>query len=300
MQAEHIPVHLGAMPSAVAAVLDEEHEPGRRLDPQRPLPRRHPPARHHGDLAALPWRRAGRLRGQPRPPRRRGRPRAGQHARRLAHARGGGRGDPARLARCEPTASCCDELAARMRGPRQREADLRAQLAANRAGAERGRRRWSSATGSTPAATAMEETLDYAERRTRARIAELEDGEREATDVLEARRRRPRAARCSATVDGDELTLDFTGSRRPARRQPQLPAGRDALRLLLRPARAGRSRRARPARAPTARSTVIAPEGSLLNARAAGRGGGRATSRPPRAWPTSCWPRSAARSARAR
>ena len=28
MQAEHIPVHLGAMPSAVAAVLHEDHEPG--------------------------------------------------------------------------------------------------------------------------------------------------------------------------------------------------------------------------------------------------------------------------------
>ena len=28
MQAEHIPVHLGAMPSAVAAVLGERHEPG--------------------------------------------------------------------------------------------------------------------------------------------------------------------------------------------------------------------------------------------------------------------------------
>src|SRR5213080_4744077 len=28
MQAEHIPVHLGAMPSAVAAVLGEDHEPG--------------------------------------------------------------------------------------------------------------------------------------------------------------------------------------------------------------------------------------------------------------------------------
>jgi len=29
MQAEHIPVHLGAMPAAVAAVLDEDHAPGR-------------------------------------------------------------------------------------------------------------------------------------------------------------------------------------------------------------------------------------------------------------------------------
>ena len=30
MQAEHIPVHLGAMPAAVAAVLGEEHAPGAR------------------------------------------------------------------------------------------------------------------------------------------------------------------------------------------------------------------------------------------------------------------------------
>ena len=37
MQAEHIPVHLGAMPAAVAAVLDEEHAPGPQLDPQRPV-----------------------------------------------------------------------------------------------------------------------------------------------------------------------------------------------------------------------------------------------------------------------
>src|SRR5690349_20911860 len=29
MQAEHIPVHLGAMPAAVAAVLEREHVPGR-------------------------------------------------------------------------------------------------------------------------------------------------------------------------------------------------------------------------------------------------------------------------------
>src|ERR671925_1227798 len=28
MQAEHIPVHLGSMPDAVAAVLDEDHRPG--------------------------------------------------------------------------------------------------------------------------------------------------------------------------------------------------------------------------------------------------------------------------------
>ena len=58
MQAEHIPVHLGSMPDAVAAVLGEEQRPGERLDPQRPLPRRHPPARHHPDLPGLRARRA--------------------------------------------------------------------------------------------------------------------------------------------------------------------------------------------------------------------------------------------------
>ena len=51
MQAEHIPVHLGAMPAAVEAVAGEDARAGRRLGAQRPLPRRHPPARHHRDHA---------------------------------------------------------------------------------------------------------------------------------------------------------------------------------------------------------------------------------------------------------
>ncbi len=51
----------------------------------------------------------------------------------------------------------------------------------------------------------ISETQDYAERRTRARIAELEDGTREARDVLEA-------------ADGDlELRLRATVSGRRAR-----------------------------------------------------------------------------------
>ena len=57
----------------------------------------------------------------------------------------------------------------------------------------------------------MRETLDYAERRTRAAISEMEDGERTATDVLEG----PDGdleLKLTATVEGDELTLDFAGS----------------------------------------------------------------------------------------
>ena len=69
MQAEHIPVHLGSMPDAVAAVARPGAAAGQLVDPQRPLPRRHPPARHHPDLAGLRRRGADRLRRLSRPPR---------------------------------------------------------------------------------------------------------------------------------------------------------------------------------------------------------------------------------------
>ena len=77
MQAEHIPVHLGAMPAAVAAVLDEPHEPDRAWilnDPYRG-------GTHLPDITvitpAVRRQRADRVRRQPRPPRRRRRPHAG-------------------------------------------------------------------------------------------------------------------------------------------------------------------------------------------------------------------------------
>src|SRR3954465_3718709 len=110
MQAEHIPVHLGAMPSAVAAVLDEEHAPGDAWilnDPYRggthlPDITVVSPVFAERELAGPPARRVGRaggLQGGPRPPRRRRRPGARKHAGRLEDARGGGRRDPADAAR---------------------------------------------------------------------------------------------------------------------------------------------------------------------------------------------------------
>jgi N-methylhydantoinase B len=110
----------------------------------------------------------------------------------------------------ELSEAAIDELAAQMRQPQERRADLRAQLAANRVGVERlcelaGR------VGVERLGEAMAAVLDYAERRTRACIAELTDGVREASDVLEA----PEgdlALRLKATVAGERLTLDFTGS----------------------------------------------------------------------------------------
>ena len=121
-----------------------------------------------------------------------------------------------------------------------------------------------------------------------------------AVDVLEARRRRPRAAACAATVDGDELTLDFTGSRRAARGQPQLPAGGHARAPACSPCACSPTPTSRPARAPTGRSPSIAPEGSLLNARSpAAVAGGNVETSLARGRPRARAP-SAARSARGR
>src|SRR5207237_5199780 len=92
--------------------------------------------------------------------------------------------EPSRLvARGELDRRVLDRIVERMRGPSQRVADLRAQLAANRAGAARvaelaGRQ------GLDTVREAMSATLDYAERRTRAGIAKLGAGGREARDRL--------------------------------------------------------------------------------------------------------------------
>src|SRR5204863_1219693 len=123
MQAEHIPVHLGAMPSAVAAVLDEDQEPGAAWilnDPYKG-------GTHLPDITVIsPVFANDEL--------------LGFAASRAHHADVGGRTpgsmpadshtldeegvviEPARL-----DDRLIQELAGRMRGPRQRQADLRAQ-----------------------------------------------------------------------------------------------------------------------------------------------------------------------------
>ena len=165
------------------------------------------------------------------------------------------------------------ELAARMRNPHQREADLRAQLAAGRAGGER-MTALIERFGIDTLRAGMRETLDYAERRTRARIAELEDGVRDARDVLEAAGSGPSAAasapdielRLHATVSGDELTLDFSGSAAQHDGNLNCPfavtlsACYFALRVLTDPDVPPCAGAYRPL-------TVTAPEGSLLDAR---------------------------------
>ena len=260
MQAEHIPVHLGAMPSAVAAVLAEPHEPGAAWilnDPYRG-------GTHLPDITVI----APLFHG-------------GEHigfaASRAHHADVGARepgsmpADSRSLADegvvISPTRldeETLRELAARMRNPRQREADLRAQLAAGRAGAERVEA-LIERFGLDSFRAGLEETLDYAERRTRARIAELPDGRRDASDVLEAAEG-DLELRLEARVEGDSITLDFSGSAAQHGGNLNCPlavtlsACYFALRVLTDPDVPPCEGAYRPL-------TVVAPEGGLLNAR---------------------------------
>ncbi len=272
MQAEHIPVHLGAMPSAVAAVLDEEQRPGDAWilnDPFRG-------GTHLPDVTVISpvftaESKAGRFE------------QLGFAASRAHHADVGGPTPgsmPADSRRLEdegvviaPTRlmregsldrDLLDDLTASMRAPGQRAADLRAQLAANRTGAGR-LAELATGEGVDAVRTAMRETLDYAERRTRARIAALEDGERDARDVLEAADG-DLELRLRAVVAGDELELDFTGSAGQHDGNLNCPlavtlsACYFAVRVLTDPDVPASAGAYRPV-------TVRAPEGSLLNAR---------------------------------
>ncbi|MGI9184672.1 MAG: hydantoinase B/oxoprolinase family protein [Solirubrobacteraceae bacterium] len=267
MQAEHIPVHLGAMPAAVAAVLEQEHRPGRSWilnDPYRG-------GTHLPDITVITPVFAEGTDGEA----------VGQliafAANRAHHADVGGPtpGSMPADSRTLPDegvviaprvldADAVAELCGLMRRPEQRRADLRAQLAAGRIGALR-TAELHARTGAERLREAFAATLDYAERRTRACLAELDDGVYESRDVLEAREDDlPIVLR--ATKRGDELELDFTGSAAQYEGNLNCPlavthsACYFALRVLTDPdipANAGAYR-------PLA---VIAPEGSLLNAR---------------------------------
>jgi N-methylhydantoinase B len=261
MQAEHIPVHLGAMPSAVAAVLDERHEPGVAWilnDPYRggthlPDITVIAPLFHEAELVGFAASRAHHADVG-----------AAEPGSMPAHSRAleeeGVVIPPTRL-----DDATLQQLAERMRNPRQREADLRAQLAAGRAGSERVGA-LIERVGLTAYRDGVEETLDYAERRTRARVAELEDGVREATDVLEAAGEGDIPLRLRATVAGDRMILDFSGSAEQHEGNLNCPlavtlsACYFALRVLTDPDVPPCEGAYRPV-------TVIAPEGSLLNAR---------------------------------
>jgi N-methylhydantoinase B len=207
MQAEHIPVHLGAMPAAVAAVIDEHHEPGVSWVLNDPFAG----GTHLPDITVVTpvFHEQHQL--------------IGFAASRAHHADVGGR-VPGSMPADSRTLSeegvvisprvlderAIEELVAQMRQPQERRADLRAQLAANRTGALR-LGELAQRLGVERLREATDAVLDYSERRTRACLAALPDGTVTAHDVLEGADG-DISLQLRASVEGDTLVLDFHGS----------------------------------------------------------------------------------------
>jgi N-methylhydantoinase B len=200
-QAEHIPVHLGALPDAVAAVASHDPAPGETYVLNDP----YAGGTHLPDITLV------------------SRTAVGFAATRAHHADVGGAVPgslPATSRRLEdegvvipPTrldAATLDRLVALMRNPDERRGDLRAQLASQRL-AERRLDELCARRGRDVVVRAMDELHDYAERSVRAAIAELPDGRYEAMDVLESDDG-DLELRVAVTIDGEEIEIDFGGT----------------------------------------------------------------------------------------
>jgi len=255
-QAEHIPVHLGAMPDAVAAVT--------RLDPALDdvfvLNDPYAGGTHLPDVTLV------------------SRTEVGFAVSRAHHADVGGAEPGSMPARSRtladegvvipPTRLDDDVLAglvAEMRNPEERRGDFRAQIAAHslatRRIAELCERR-----GRGRIVAAMDELFDYSERVVRAAIARLPDGRFEAADVLEALDG-DLAIRAAVTIAGDEIAFDFAGTapQHDGNLNCPLSVTRSACFFVVRCLTAPDLPSSGGAFAPV---DVTAPEGSLVNARA--------------------------------
>ena len=100
-----------------------------------------------------------------------------------------------------------------VRNPEMRRGDYQAQLGANRTGEERFRELYDS-YGRETVETYLDELLDYTERRVRAAIADLPDGVYTAEDYMDGDGvvDEPVKLKLALTVEGDEMTIDFTGT----------------------------------------------------------------------------------------
>jgi N-methylhydantoinase B len=254
-QAEHIPVHLGAMPDAVSAVMRLGLEPGQVAILNDP----YTGGTHLPDVTLV------------------SRTVLGFAVSRAHHADVGGI-EPASLPAFSraleeegvilPPQLLTDDVLERFveatRQPEERRGDLRAQLAAHRL-AERRLEELCERRGRDSVAAAMEELYSYSERMVRAALGELPDGRGEAEDVLEAVEGDLRI-RCSVEIAGDQLRIDFTGTawQYDGNLNCPLAVTKSACYFVVRcltepdlPASGG-------AFAPV---TVTAPEGCLVNAR---------------------------------
>ena len=254
-QAEHIPVHLGAMPDAVAAVRQHEPKPGEVWALNDP----YAGGTHLPDITLV------------------SRTEVGFSVTRAHHADVGGREPGSMPADSHtlteegvviPPIRLDDEvisaLVVQMRNPEERRGDLRAQLAAHRL-AEQRVAELCARRGHDRVVAAMDELYAYSERSMRAGISALPDGRYEARDVLEALEG-DLELRAAVTIAGDSVEIDFAGTapQHEGNLNCPLSVARSACFYVVRvlvdpdlPASGG-------AFAPVA---VRAPEGCLVNAR---------------------------------
>ena len=214
-QAEHIPVHLGAMPEAVAAVRDRDPEPGEAYVLNDPFAGgTHLPdvtvvstiapddqilgyavtRAHHADVGGST---PGSMPA--------GATEIHQEGLRIPGVR--------IVAEGETDEDILEFVLANVRNPEERRADLRAQLAAN----ERGGRRIADLLdeyGRDGLEHAFDAVVDYSRERIEAEIAAIPDGTYEATDVLEGDGVTDEDIPIvtTVTVDGTAVTVDFEGT----------------------------------------------------------------------------------------
>ena len=200
-QAEHIPVHLGAMPDAVAAVMRLGLEQGQVAILNDP----YTGGTHLPDVTLV------------------SRTVLGFAVSRAHHADVGGI-EPASLPAFSHTLAeegvilppqlLTDEVLERFvratRQPEERRGDLRAQLASHRL-AEQRLAELCARRGRDRVAAAMDELYAYSERMVRAAIADLPDGRGQAEDVVEAVEGNL-AIRCRIEIDSDAIRIDFGGT----------------------------------------------------------------------------------------
>src|SRR5215211_7337901 len=267
-QAEHIPVHLGAMPEAVEAVMRRNPERGDVFAINDP----YSGGTHLPDITLVsPIAPADEA--------------IGYAVTRAHHSDVGGMRPgsapsdsreifqegiiipPVRLVRSgDYVDDVLDLLLANVRTPTIRRGDLRAQIAANQIAEERVgeliERR-----GKETVLAAFDEVISYTERRTREVVRGLPDGEYSAEDFMEGDGTTDEdiPIRAKVTIEGASMSIDFSGSADAVRGNVNCPlavtrsACYFALRVLLPgdvPANAGTY-------APLG---IRAPEGSLVNA----------------------------------
>ena len=214
-QAEHIPVHLGAMPEAVAAIMGRDPEPGDVFAINDP----YSGGTHLPDITLVsPVSYEAEI--------------VGYAVTRAHHSDVGGMRPgstpsdsreifqegiiipPVRLVRNgEYVADVLDLLLANVRTPVIRRGDLRAQIAANRIAEERVGELIERRSEEIVLA-AFDEVISYTERRTREAIRKLPDGVYRAEDFLEGDGivDEDIPIRTTVSIKDDSISIDFAGT----------------------------------------------------------------------------------------